>query len=112
MGLHLQLEIFCTNSHDRQDAHRIVCYGVLVTTAMHGKWQQFSLDLLVNTAVNSLVLLTLPFCLIQFILLHCLGFLSGIYMGAKRSVLNISESFYSAIMRMMIAEAGFRGLMG
>jgi len=56
--------------------------------------------------------LQLPLFIVEFVALYCLGILSEIYRNAKRSQLNVYRHFHSAMARMMIAEMGFRGLMG
>jgi len=58
------------------------------------------------------VILQLPLFIVEFVALYCLGILSEIYRNAKRSQLNVYKHFHSAMAKMMIAEMGFRGLMG
>jgi len=87
-------------------------HGVVVTLKVGGEFRKFDFAKFLNFVVSSLVLFQVPWHICEFVALYMLGFISEIHRSAKRSKLNISNDFYSAIARMLVAEMGFRGLMG
>jgi len=104
---------FAALSEDGQQSMRLrTASGVLVTLKAGGEIRSFSLERLVSFVVQALVLLQIPFFVTQFIAMNGLGFMSEIYRKAKCSQLNVFTMFYGAIARMIMAEMGFRGLVG
>lgn len=104
---------FAALSEGSQQSMRIrSASGVIVTLKVSGEIRTFSIERLVSFVVQALVLLQIPFFVTQFVAMHGLGFMSEIYRKAKCSQLNVFTMFYSAITRMIMAEMGFRGLVG
>jgi len=104
---------FAAFSEGGQQSMRLrTANGVLVTLKVGGEIRSFSLERLVSFLVQALVLFQIPFYVTQFVAMNGLGFMSEIYRKAKRSQLNVFTMFYSAITRMIMAEMGFRGLVG
>jgi len=97
---------------DSQETLRKTIYGVSIELNVKGKFWTYAFADAVSFFVQCLVILQLPLFVVEFVALYCLGILSEIYRNAKRSQLNVYKHFHSAMARMMIAEVGFRGLMG
>lgn len=102
-----------TPSNGAEEAFRKrLAYGVAVKLQVGGRMHTYNIGKLVSFLVESMVIMQLPLCVAQFMALYCMGIISEIYRSAKRTRLNIFEHFHSALSRMMLAEIGFRGLVG
>jgi len=91
---------------------RHVAYGVAVELTVGGLFWTYSIEKALSFIVQLIVILQLPLFVVEFVALYCLGILSEIYRSAKRTQLNVFKAFHSAMARMLLAEIGFRGLMG
>jgi len=93
-------------------AHTRISTGVVVSTQVEGSFAFFELRKAVSAIAESMVLLQIPIIIVQFIALHCMGFISEMYRRAYRTSVNIYKEFHTTCARMMVMEVGFRGLLG
>jgi len=87
-------------------------HGIRLKNRVTGSYHTFDISKVVTMLVNLLVLVKLPHRLACFVLLYCFGLTSEIYRRAIRSKLNVIKYFQNAVAQILIAEAGFRGLLG
>jgi len=87
-------------------------HGIRVAKKVIGRYQTFDVFKIVNKIVSFVVIIELPRRFTYFLLLYCLGITSEIYRRAIRSKFDTISYFQNAVARILIAEAGFRGLMG
>jgi len=89
-----------------------LAYGVAVELRVSGRMYTYNIATFFSFLVESIVVMQLPLFIVQFISLYCMGIISEIYRSAKRTRLNIFQHFHSALSRMVLAEMGFRGIVG
>jgi len=87
-------------------------WGVLITTHVTGTFWYFNPKSLVDALVQISVLFQLPVAICRFVALYCLGHVSEIYRRARTTKFDIYSAFHGGIARMLLAEIGFRGLLG
>jgi len=85
-------------------------YGAQVTLKVSGEFTTFDSMTCLNFMVDCIVLLQLPFYIVQFIALYCLGFISEIYRNAKKSHFNVQQQVFGQIARLMLAGSGFEAM--
>jgi len=85
---------------------------VAVSLKAGGSYRYVNFSAAPQVLINMLVLLQLPALVLSFIVLHCLGQQSQVYRNARKSRFDPFQQFVDAISRSMVAEAGFRGMLG
>jgi hypothetical protein len=85
-------------------------YGARVSIKVSGEFSTFDMILCLNFLVDCIVLLQLPFYLVQFIALNCLGFISEIYRSAKKAHFNVQQQVFGQVARLMLAGSGFEAM--
>jgi len=89
-----------------------IAYGVSVTTAVEGRYRTWNGRTAVQAVLELFVLFQIPLFIIRFVALYLLGSVSKMYRRARSTRFNIYSNFHCGIARMLMAEVGFRGLMG
>lgn len=87
-------------------------HGIAVQLKVGGAYYSFDFHKLVQFFVNAFVLLQLPLVIAHFFILRCLGDMSEVYRDARKSRFNMSQGLFNAITRSVVAEMGFRCMLG
>ena len=70
------------------------------------------MNALLTSIVNTIVLMSLPLVIVQYIALYGLGLTSKIYLNAVRTPFNIYSHFNGFFTRTLLASNGYRGITG
>merc|ERR1712129_322245 len=102
---------FMQNGVVKQKIH-VGTFGIRMLTKTTGAIMVSDITSNVEAIVQLAVLSTFPRAVTAFIALYCLGLVSELYRRARRTRFSIQSQIRYAVAKMMLAEIGFRGLLG